>query len=109
MIFISFDDFFIKAKGQNRLSFQEEKALAHKINKGEEEALEKLLNSYSFYIASCIKRHGEEFCTLDFLYRCTSEIKKEAIKHNFSIENNDFTKKISMIIKKKIVEKIAEN
>ncbi len=70
MLFVSADDFFVKAQEAAILSREEEKFFALKKEEGDAEARERIIHSYLPLVSSYIKQFPKELYTLETVYSC---------------------------------------
>ena len=95
MLFVSVDDFFQKVRSTTRLSRANEKYLAMKMNEGDAEARQAILNSYLPMVASYIRRSPKELQTLETIYCCIHSLEKGVDSFNFLQDSETFTHHLS--------------
>ena len=108
MLFISVEDFYDKAKNEQRLTREQEKSLYLKMRAGDGEARVLLLKSYLPFIASFIKRSPESIRTLDTVYRCIAALERCADGFDFSQDSESFVHRLSFYLRSCIVGAIAD-
>ena len=88
MLFKTTQEFFDYTKTIKRISRDQEKEYAKKVQEqGDEEAKQMLIKSYLPVVASCIKRYSFEEPSLDMVYRCIGVLEDAVSKCDFQQDN----------------------
>lgn len=108
MLFISADDFFKKTRDVIRLSRADEKNFALKMNEGDAEARQAILNSYLPMVASYIRRSPKELQALETIYCCIRSLEKSVDSFNFLQDSETFTHHLSWHLKQCITRCLVD-
>ena len=107
MIFVSVDEFLRESKSIQLLSKSEEKELAQKMSKGDQNARLQLIRAYLPYVAAVIRRSPKDIQTLNTLYSCISALEKGVDSFNFLQEGESFGHRLSIILRRCTLRAIA--
>lgn len=108
MLFISLEDFLAKAGTIPRLSRDEEKALAQRMNAGDEAARQALVRSYLPFVAARIRQAPREIRTLHTVYACITAMQKGVDSFNFLQDSETFSHHLSWRLRQCITRCIAD-
>ena len=107
MLFLSVDDFLLKASASKRLSHDEEVSLYNALKSGDSDAVERLADGYLYFAASRIRKLPKNIQSLDIVYRFLGAIKREAVRFDFSRNGDSFAHRLSIAFQREITEYIA--
>ncbi len=108
MLFINIDDFYQKAKGQKKLSREEEKHYAIKKDNGDADAHNKIMQSYLPMVACRIRCAPKNIQSLHTVYRCLGVLDDAVNKFDFLQDNEPFTHHLSWRLRQCVTRCIAE-
>ena len=109
MMFVSSEQFMLLAGQAECLTRQQEKELYAQMQAGDDQAAQRLAQSYLPLVASAAKRvspGGKPSFELICRFVCTLEREVEAF--DFSQESESFTHRLSLALKKTTAEYIAD-
>ena len=109
MIFTCSCDFFDYAYKINPLTAEEEKELAILIKQGDEVAHQKLRDNYLPFVASTIKKYSSGEPSLELIYRAITALNNLIDSHDFTKENDSFTRALSFKLRQTITNFIADS
>ena len=104
-----FFDYAYKIKRIKPLTAEEEKELAILIRQGDENARQKLIDNYLPFVASTIKKYSSNEPSLDLIYRAITVLNNLIDSHDFSKENNSFTRALSFKLHQTLTNFIADS
>lgn len=108
MLFISIDDFFEKARNMIRLSREDERSFALKMQEGNADARQAIVNSYLPLVASYIEnRAPKEIQTLKTVYCCIHSLEQGVDQFNFLQDSETFTHHMTWRLRQCITKCIA--
>ena len=108
MIFISAEDFLSKVQGIERLSKDEERALALRMKNGDKEARQMLIHSYLPSVAFHVRRVPVGIRTLHTVYACIGSLERAIDKFNFFQDSESFSHHLSRYLRQCITACIAD-
>ena len=108
MLFTCVEDFYNKADGAPRMSRDEEKEAFALMKSGDEQARERLVESYLFLVASRIKRLPAEMQSLELVYRSVESLECAVDKYDFSGDGDMFAHQLGFVVQREITKYIAE-
>lgn len=108
MLFISAEDFFQKVRGIQKHSAAEEKILAARMNAGDADARQAIVNSYLPMVAANIRRYPKELQTLDTVYTCIQSLEEGVDRFNFLQDSETFTHHLSWCLRQCLTRCIVE-
>lgn len=109
MIFISIEDFYEKAASCRILTRPEEIEYAQRMKQGDEDARERLIESYLQMTACHVKRSKPELQTLSLALYCVDALEKAVDSFNFLQESETFAHRLSWYLRNATVKYIAEH
>ena len=107
MIFISIEDFFNKTKDLPRLTKEEELECVHKMNDGDLQSRERLIENYLPLIASLTKRAKPQYQTLGLVMYYIEALEKAVDSFNFFSEGETFTHYLNRYLREAFVKYIV--
>jgi DNA-directed RNA polymerase sigma subunit (sigma70/sigma32) len=108
MLIKSVDDFFEKTAGISRLSREEEKKYAILMQANDNDAREKIVESYLILVASRIRRLSPDMQTFELIYRCISVLEKAVDEFDFLQDSESFSHRLSILLQQSIVKYFAD-
>lgn len=108
MLFISLEDFFEKASMAAKLSRDDEKAFALKMQSGDKDARQAIINSYLPMVASYIKRAPKKVQSLQAVYTCLQSLEQGVDSFNFLQDSETFIHHLSWRLRQCITKCIAK-
>ncbi len=108
MIFISAEDFLSKVQGIERLSKDEERALALRMRNGDAEARQRLVYSYLPSVAFHVRRVPVGIRTLHTVYACIESLDRAIDKFDFFQDSESFSHHLSRYLRQCITNCIAD-
>ena len=109
MLFISVDDFFEKVKHINKLSRSEEVEYARKMQDGDTDARDRIIENYLPYVASSVKHLRSKFLTLELILRCCVSLEKAVDSFDFLQDSERFPHRLNWWLRQTITRYIAED
>ena len=108
-LFKTTKEFYDYAGGVRRLTREEEKELAVRMNEGHDDNARKALTeSYIPVVASFIKRHSVGEPSIELIYRGLSVLEEAIGKYNFQNDNDSFTHALSIKLRPMMTAYIAD-
>lgn len=108
MLYTCADDFFKHAAEMKQLTREEEKELASKMQQGDEDAKNSLINSYLPILASYIKRYTAQ-PSLQIIYLGIETLRTSIENYNFQFKNPTFSKYLGNNIRQMMAKYIANS
>lgn len=108
MLFVSLDDFYQKAASAVRLSPDQEKSLALKMQAGDPDARQAIINSYLPLVAACIQHSPKEIQTLKTVYCCITSLEKGVDSFCFGQDSEPFLHHLNWRLRQCIAGCIAD-
>ena len=99
MVFISAEDFFEKAARCTALSRQEEIALAQRMQAGDQEARQKLIEGYLPFVAGVVRRRSGEDRSLTLALYCVKALESAVDAFDFLQESEPFLHRLSWYLR----------
>ena len=106
MLFISAEDFFIRAKNTPAITRQEERLLAQQMRQ-DPAAREQLIRSYLPFVAGYIRRMPKNLHTLQTIYACLDTLEKGVDSFDFQQDHEKFIHHLSWRLRQCITRCIA--
>lgn len=107
MLFTCSEDFFEQTSKISRLSREEEKEYGKKMQNGDEEAKQALINSYLPVVAAIIKRYTADTPSLELIYRSIKTLEEMISKYDFQQDNvfmNALSSNLRRVITKYMID-----
>lgn len=108
MLFINVQDFYNKAYEYEKLTREEEKALAQRM-KADPEARQALINSYLPMTAGFIDRLKDDYQSLELVYRCIQALEKCVDSFNFQQDSETFAHRFNWYLRQTITKYIVDS
>ena len=108
MLFITVQDFYVQAANAKRLDRREEIACAARMQAGDTEAKDALVQSYLPFVAASVKRVSTGEPSLELICRFVCTLEREVEAFDFAQEGETFTHRLSLALKKAMAEYIAD-
>jgi DNA-directed RNA polymerase sigma subunit (sigma70/sigma32) len=99
MVFISVEDFFEKAANCTAVSRQEEIALAQRMQAGDQEARQKLIEGYLPFVAGYLRRQKDMYQTLTLALYFTKALESAVDAFNFLQDSETFLHRLSWYLR----------
>ena len=107
MVYITIDDFHKRADSCVRLTREEEIACAKRMQAGDMDARQKLIESYLPVVTGFMKRDGKEAGSLHLALSCEQMLEKQVDTFDFLQDGETFTHRISWGLRQEITKYIA--
>ena len=99
MLYISAQDFYEKTKDLHPLSREEEKQLARRMQDGDGDARQGLIDGYTPMVAAVCKHMKPQYQSLELIYRCMSALEKAVDRFDFLQDSETFTHHLSWVLR----------
>ncbi len=99
MIFITVEDFYEKASACSFMSRQEEVECAKKIQAGDAEAREQMIQSYIPMVAAHIKHTKPDLQQIGLVVYCMKALEKAVDSFNFLQDSEKFSHRLSWCLR----------
>ena len=108
MLYISPEDFYAKTKHLKPLSREEEKQLAKKMQAGDTDVRQALIDGYTGMVVAVCKRQKPQLQSLELIYRCMSALEKAIDRFDFLQDSETFTHHLSWVLRQTTTRYIAD-
>lgn len=99
MLFVSKEDFFSKVSSLRKMTREEERECARRMQSGDQSAREQLIQSYLPLVAAHIKRQPEHLQCLGLVIYCVHATAKAVDSFNFLQDSETFTHRLSWYLR----------
>ena len=108
MIFINIEDFYAKAAACSVMTREEEVECAKKMQAGDTEAREQLMQSYMPMVAAHIRHTRTELQQLGLVVYCMKALEKAVDSFNFLQDRETFSHRLSWWLRQATTNYIAD-
>ena len=107
MVYTSVEDFYEKADRCGRLTRQEERECAEHMKNGDQNAREKLVQSYLPMVAAYIRRRQLQRQTLGLVFYCVQALEKAVDSFDFLQDSEPFSHRLNWWLRQATTEYIV--
>ena len=108
MLFVTVQDFYAQAANAKRLDRREEIACAARMQAGDVEAKDALVQSYLPTVAAFAKRVSTGEPSMELVCRFAAVLEQQVEGFDFAQQGETFTHRLSLALKKAMAEYIAD-
>lgn len=108
MVYVSLEDFYEKAGRCSRLTREEEIECAKRMNAGDEEARQMLIDSYTSLVAGRIQRAKPHMQNLGLVIYCMHALNRAVDSFNFLQDSETFTHRLSWCLRQAFADYLVK-